>query len=63
MDNRRVKFLFKNSQLFRKNYQKTSGGKIFWRTLYSLSICVMFSFTFLYLKLAKMVYYHLFYVK
>jgi len=26
--------LFKNSQPFRKNYQKTSGGKIFWRTLY-----------------------------
>jgi len=26
--------LFKNSQSFRKNYQKTSGGKIFRRTLY-----------------------------
>jgi len=28
--------LFKNSQPFRKNYQKTSGGEFFWRTLYML---------------------------
>jgi len=26
--------LFKNSQPFRKNYQKTLGGKIFWLKLY-----------------------------